>query len=124
MKFRFNTRYFVLAVLLFIIEVLIARYLHDEFVRPYVGDFLVVILIYCFVCSFVQAQVFPLAVGVLIFAYLVEISQYFHLVKWLGWEHSRLANVVLGNFFTWNDMVCYTLGIGVVLLVNKLAGRW
>jgi len=124
MKFRFNTRYFVLAVLLFIIEALIARYLHDEFVRPYVGDFLVVILIYCFVCSFVQAPVLPLATGVLIFAYLVEISQYFHLVKLLGWEHSRLANVILGNYFTWNDMVCYTLGIGAVLLINKLAGRW
>lgn len=123
MKFRFSARYFLLAVFLFIIEVLIACYLHDEFVRPYVGDFLVVILIYSFVCSFLQAPVLPVAMGVLLFAYLVETGQYFHLVNRLGLEHSRLANVILGNYFTWNDMICYTLGIGVILLVHKLTGR-
>lgn len=112
-----------MAVLLFVIEVLIACYFHDDFVRPYVGDFLVVILIYCFVRSFLQAPVLPVATGVLLFAYLVEIGQYFHLVKLLGLEHSRLANVILGNYFTWNDMICYTLGIGLVLLLHKLAGR-
>ncbi|WP_341841195.1 DUF2809 domain-containing protein [Chitinophaga caseinilytica] len=117
MKFRFNAGYFWLTLLLFVTEVLIALYVHDDFVRPYVGDFLVVILIYCFVRSCVEAPVFPVALGVLVFSYIVEVMQYFQVVKLLGLGHSRLANVVIGNHFSWSDMAAYTLGIaGVILL--------
>ena len=50
----FNKTYFLLALLLLLAEVLIALYLHDALIRPYGGDFLVVILLYCFVKSFVM----------------------------------------------------------------------
>lgn len=120
MIFRFNRRYFVFTIALFLIEVLIALYLHDQFVRPYVGDLLVVILIYCFVRSFVQAPVIPVALGVLVFSYIIETLQYFNLVKLLGLEHSRLANIVIGNHFTWVDIIAYTLGIGFTILIEKL----
>jgi uncharacterized membrane protein len=46
--FRFHKTYFLLAVLLFVIELLIALYLHDRFIRPHVGDFLVVIFCIAF----------------------------------------------------------------------------
>ena len=120
MKFRFNRLYFTLTLLIFIVEVLIALYLHDDFIRPYVGDFLVVILIYCFVRSFLQAPVVPVALGVLVFSYLVETLQYFNVVKLLGLGHSRLANVVIGNYFTWHDIIAYTLGVGFLILVEKV----
>ena len=112
--------YFTLTILLFVAEVLIAVFLHDGFIRPYAGDFLVVILIYCFVRSFVQAPVVPVALAVLAFSYLVETLQYFNLVKHLGLEHSRIANIVIGNYFTWPDILAYTLGIGFVILVEKV----
>ena len=35
-------RYFVIFLLLLIIEVLIALYVHDDFIRPYIGDVLVI----------------------------------------------------------------------------------
>ena len=47
----FRKTYFILSILLFIIEVLIALFAHDEFIRPYVGDLLVVVLLYCLVKS-------------------------------------------------------------------------
>jgi hypothetical protein len=119
MKLHFNGLYFALAILIFIVEVLIALYLHDDFIRPYVGDFLVVILIYCFVRSFIQAPVVPVALAVLVFSFLIETLQYFNLVKLIGLEHSRLANIILGNYFTWSDVLAYTLGIGVTILVEK-----
>lgn len=119
MKFRFNGLYCVLTLLLFVTEVLIALYVHDGFVRPYVGDFLVVMLIYCFVSTFVQAPVVPVALWVLGFAYLVETLQYFQIVKHLGWSHSRFANVVIGNYFSWSDMAAYTLGIATTILAEK-----
>ncbi|SEM04307.1 Protein of unknown function [Chitinophaga rupis] len=120
MQFRFSWKFFVLTVLLFITEVLIAVYVHDSFIRPYFGDFLVVILLYCFVSTFLQAPVKPLAIGVLLFAYLIETLQYFNLVKHLGLQHSRLANIVIGNHFEWTDIVAYTLGVLLILLLDKL----
>lgn len=120
MKPGFNWLYFSLFVLIFVVEVLIAAYLHDGFIRPYAGDFLVVILIYCFVRSFLQAPVVPVAIAVLIFSYLVETLQYFNVVKLLGLEHSRIANIVIGNHFTWADILAYTLGIGFIILIEKI----
>jgi hypothetical protein len=120
MKLRFNRWYFILTILLFVTEVLIAACLHDDFIRPYAGDFLVVILIYCFLRSFLQAPVVPVALAVLAFSYLVEGLQYMNMVKHLGLGHSRLANIVLGNYFTWADIIAYTLGTGFVILVEKI----
>ena len=42
---------------LFIVETLIALFVRDAFIRPYMGDILVVILIYCFVRIFITEVV-------------------------------------------------------------------
>lgn len=120
MKFRFSLPYLLLAVFIFVVEVLIALYVHDNLIRPYFGDVLVVVLIYCFVRSFIQAPVVPVALGVLLFSYLVEMLQYFKVVKLLGLEHSRAANIIIGNYFTWGDIICYTIGIACTILIEKL----
>lgn len=115
----FKRSYFVAAIVLFVIEVLIALYVTDRIIRPYVGDLLVVILMYCFLRSFLKVSVAVTALVVLLFAYFVEWLQYLNLVRALGWQHSKLANVVLGNHFEWIDMLAYTLGIGLVLLFER-----
>lgn len=116
---KFNPRYFVYTILLFITEVLIALFVHDQFIRPYIGDFLVVILIYCFVKSFLNTPVLPTALGVLLFAYTVELLQYFHIVEVLGLQHSRAARIIIGSSFEWQDLLAYTLGILAVVLVEN-----
>ncbi len=121
--FRFNKTYFFLAVVLFIIEVLIALYVHDAIVRPYIGDLLVVILLYCFVKAFVNTSPVKTAMAVLLFAYLIEILQYLNIVKHLGLQHSRLANVVIGNSFEWIDMIAYTAGAALVIVIERLRKR-
>jgi DNA integrity scanning protein DisA with diadenylate cyclase activity len=118
--FSFHKSYFTLTLLLFITEVLIGIYLHDSIIRPYGGDFLVVILIYCFVKSFVEAPAVPVALTVLVFAWLVEISQYFHLVSILGLQHSKIACIILGTSFSLTDLLAYTLGIILMLIIEKL----
>jgi hypothetical protein len=119
---RFNLKYFLLAILLFIIEVLIARYVHDSFIRPYGGDYLVVIFIYCVVRSCWQSNVLPVAIGVLIFACFVEMMQYFNAVQLLGLQHSRVARIVIGTQFEWSDIIAYILGILTVVLIEKTWG--
>ncbi|WPU96679.1 DUF2809 domain-containing protein [Mucilaginibacter sabulilitoris] len=116
--------YFISALLLLLIEVCIGKYAHDNLIRPYGGDFLVVILIYCMVKSFWNAPVIKAAALVLLFAYAVEVSQYFHLVALLHLQHSATALMVLGSAFSWMDMFCYTLGIALVIIVEKIRLRY
>lgn len=115
----FNKRYFLLTIVLFIIELLIALFVRDSFVRPYVGDYLVVILIYCAVRTFLKASVWKVALGVLLFSYLVETLQYFHIVNRLGLENNIVAKTVIGYGFEWMDLVAYTLGILTVLAFER-----
>jgi len=115
----FDKKYFLLAVALFIIELLIALFVRDAFVRPYVGDYLVVILIYCAVRAIWKAPVVKVAIGVLLFSYLIEILQYFQLVNRLGLENSVVAKTVIGYGFDWQDLVAYTLGILTVLALER-----
>ena len=118
--FTFNKTYFLLALLLLAIEFLIGFYAHDAIIRPYGGDFLVVILLYCFVKSFIDLSVLPVAGGVLLFAYAVEVSQYFHLVSLLGLENSKVAKILLGTTFSVIDLLLYTLGILLVIIIESL----
>ena len=117
--FRFQWKYFVLTIFLLVVEVLIAAYMHDRIIRPYVGDLLVVILLYCFIKSFVKIGVIKAAIFVLLFSYTIEFLQYINMIKFLGLQHSRIANIVLGNYFEWIDLIAYTVGIALILLVEK-----
>ena len=117
---KFNYKYLILTILLFLIEVIIALYAHDEIIRPYIGDVLVVILLYCLVKSFINASVISTALSVLAFSYLIEVLQYFHYVEWFGLGENTLANIILGTSFAWTDLLAYTAGITIVLLSEKM----
>lgn len=114
--FTFNKTYFALAILLFIIEVFIGIYVKDNFIRPYGGDFLVVILLYFLVKAFFNISVFRAAIYVLMFAFAVEFAQYFKIVEILGLQDSKLARIVIGTSYAFEDLVAYFLGIATVLI--------
>jgi hypothetical protein len=120
-RFKLNPVFITLTILIFIIEVLIALFVHDNIIRPYIGDLLVVILIYCFVKSSFDFPVLKTAIGVLIFSYIIEILQYLKLVEILGLQHSKAANILLGNSFAWIDLLAYTGGFATILLAEKIA---
>lgn len=115
---KFDAKYFALTILLFIIETLIALYIHDSFVRPYFGDVLVVMLIYCCVKSFLKVKVWAAALFVLLFAFTIEFLQYLNIVERLGLQNSKIARTVLGTSFSWPDILCYMIGIVVVISVE------
>lgn len=117
--FRFHSGYFIAAFVLFIVEVLIALYVNDSFIRPYLGDVLVVILIYCFTRTFFNTPVLATTIGVLAFSFLVEILQYFQIVHHLGLQHNKLARIVIGTSFAWEDLIAYAVGSTLILLVEK-----
>jgi len=117
---KFNKIYFVLAVLIFAIEILIAIFAHDRIIRPYVGDVLVVILIYCTVKSFIDAPVITTALSVLAFSFLIESLQYLNIVDRLGLQNSTIAATIIGTSFAWMDIFAYIIGIIIVLIFEKI----
>ena len=117
---RLYKNYFLLALIILSVEVFIGKEMHDNIIRPYGGDFLVVILLYCIVKSFINSSVLTTSIGVVLFAYCVEISQYFHLVNILGLAHSKMAVMLMGTTFSWVDMLTYTLGILLVLIIEYI----
>ncbi|RXK61822.1 DUF2809 domain-containing protein [Lacibacter luteus] len=116
---KFNLRYFVLFLLLLATEILIALFVHDTIIRPYIGDLLVVILLYCFIKSFFATPVFKTAIAVLAFAFLVELLQYFNIVQWLGLQHSKAARIIIGSSFEWKDLLAYMAGAVVIILFER-----
>ena len=114
--FTFNKTYFALAILLFIVEVFIGVYVKDNFIRPYGGDFLVVILLYFLVKAFFNISVFKAALYVLVFSFAVEFAQYFKIVEILGLQDIKLARIIIGTSYAFEDLVAYFLGIVAVLV--------
>ena len=117
---QFNKQYFLFTCLLFFIELGIALFVKDAFIRPYGGDFLVVILLYYLVRTFYNASAAQVAVGILLFSYVVEVLQYFQIVNLLGLKGNRPAEIIIGTGFSWGDILAYTLGIMLVYWVDRV----
>jgi hypothetical protein len=111
------------AAVLLIVEILIGLFIHDSFVRPYLGDALVVILLWCIIRVVIPDRYVWLSGAVFLFAVLVEVSQIFPLCDVLGIEN-RLIRTLMGTSFAWGDIVAYLAGCSVTLAVDLiLRGR-
>ncbi len=108
---------------LFSIEVLIALYVHDDFIRPYVGDMIVTAVVYCFVRIFIPDGVKLMSLYVMIFAILVEIGQYFNYVELLGFQDNPIISTVMGTSFAFEDILCYAVGCIVCGLFDYIRFR-
>ena len=92
------------------VEVCIALFVHDAFVRPYVGDMLVTLLLCCMCRVALPDKIRLLPVFVFVFAACVEVGQYFDVVALLGLADNRLLSIALGRTFSWLDLICYVAG--------------
>ncbi|HPE95970.1 MAG TPA: DUF2809 domain-containing protein [Bacillota bacterium] len=106
--------------LLLAAEVLIALYVHDSFVRPYGGDIIAVIALWCFMRIFMPEKISFLWLLCFVAAVALEISQYFGLADCLteafGLEKGGVLYTLLGSSFSWYDMLCYAAGTVVTAL--------
>ena len=119
-KLKLRIIYAVLFMAIFVVEVLIALFVRDAFIRPYGGDILVTMLICCFVRIFLPEKVKLLPVWVFLFALAIEIGQYFDYVSLLGLGDSKFFSIVLGTGFSIIDIFCYALGCVVFFAGEKL----
>ena len=91
-------------------EVFIGLFIHDGFVRPFIGDVLVVILIYTFIRIFIPEKVRLLPLFIFIFAAAVEILQLIRIVEILGLQDNAFMSTVIGTSFDIRDILCYFVG--------------
>lgn len=108
MRFHFN--YFCVFLVLLGLEIGIAVFVRDTFVRPILGDVLVIILVYAGVRVFWGGGKQKLVLTVFLFACLVEIGQYFHLINMLNLQDIKWVRIVIGSTFDSNDLFAYAAG--------------
>lgn len=120
MKPTFHPGYALATLIIFIIEVLIALFIRDAFIRPFGGDILAVILVYCGIRAITTMKVYPATLLALGIAFLVEIAQALDLISHIGLADNDLARIVLGTSFAWGDIAAYVAGAIIILLVERL----
>ena len=121
-KQKMRIYYAAATLLLLAVEVIIALFVHDDFIRPYMGDVLAVIVVYTFIRIIVPEKFALLPLFVFIFAVGVEVLQYFDLVTVLGLENNRFLKILLGSVFDIKDIICYAIGCAL-LGVYEFGGR-
>lgn len=95
----------------------------SDFVKMYVGDVLWATMVY-FGCRFLFVNWSKrVSVGIaLVFSYLVEVSQLYH-APWIdAIRATTFGGLVLGFGFLWSDIVCYTVGVTLGVVVDVLLG--
>lgn len=107
---------------LLIIEIIIGTFCRG-FVRAYIGDVLIIPLIYCFVRIFYTRdnKFLPLAVGGL--GILAEIIQYFDFCGIFGIDKSSLLGIIIGSHADIKDIICYTAGVIVIYIAEFAIAR-
>lgn len=122
-KNALRIRYGAAFAVILILEILIALFINDAFIRPYGGDILVSVLICCFGRILFPVGVRLLPMWVFLFAAAVEVGQYFDFVALLGLGESRFFRILLGSTFSWADLICYGIGCGLFFVTERILKR-
>ena len=116
MKFKFNKNYFIFFILLIFIEISVL--FTKGFIRHTLGDFLVVIALYCLLMSFVKINFIKAAIIILTFSFCIEFIQLTSFLTHFQLENSTIAKTIFGNTFSIQDLIAYTLGIISVVVIE------
>lgn len=104
-------------------EVAIALFVRDRFVRPYLGDVLAVLLVYCGLRAVLPLRVLPAAALAFAIGALIEFGQGVNLLDLLGMRDNEMIAVILGGSFEWLDFVAYAAGALIALMVERFIRR-
>lgn len=118
-RFKFNRGYFLAFLAFFAVELFIALFVRDRFIRPYVGDVLVIVLLYCLFRSFLPQKNRLLPVFLFLLGVSVELAQKFNLLGALGLQNIPPLQIVFGATYDIKDIACYFAGMLLLLLWER-----
>lgn len=116
---RFHVGYALAAIILFSIECVIAVFFKGGFIRGFVGDVLVVALLYTVLQTVFQLKPPTAGLLVLSFAFAIEAAQLAGLIYMLGLGDNTLARTIIGTHFDIKDLLAYSIGFLGILKVEK-----
>ena len=104
-------------ILLVAVEVCIGVFSFSHFIRSYVGDVIIVWVLYCLFRSFVPSKFssYAVAFGILAFSFVVEFLQKLHIADILGIEN-ELLRIIIGTSYATEDLWSYAAGTAVTIL--------
>ena len=92
-----------------------------QIISSYSGDALWALMVF-FLFSFLfnkKSTIFILVISI-IFSYGIEISQLYH-APWIdSIRATTLGGLILGIRFLWSDLICYTVGIVIGAIIDKI----
>ena len=110
---------FIIFFSLAAIEAFIAFFVRDKFFRPYVGDVIVVAMIYYLVRTVFPRGIKFLALYIFLFSTAVEFMQLFGITKILSFGNA-LLEIMLGTTYSTADIICYAVGCIAVCIVESI----
>jgi hypothetical protein len=119
----FRRGYALAALLLFVVELAIALWLDDRLIRPYIGDSLAVVLVYCVLRSVMTFSVRSAVLAALTIAVTIETAQLYQVIGSIGLADSMLARILLGTSFDPRDLLAYLLGAVLTIILETVRCR-
>lgn len=90
------------------------------FIAKYGGDTLWALMVFWAV-GFILPKLSGVKVALLatVFSFAIELSQLYH-SPWIdAIRHTTLGGLALGYGFLWSDLVCYTVGVIIGIIIEK-----
>lgn len=111
-------KYFTIFTLLLVTEIAIAVFHFHNWIRYYLGDVLVIPLLYCLVRMVSKLSVKAATIIVLCIAFISEILQYLQIDKFLKIKNEIIL-ILIGTSFSYIDLIAYALGIIPIYFIEK-----
>ena len=92
-----------------------------KFIAEYSGDTIWAMMVYfLFCCIFPKYKTINLFFAAILFSYAVEFSQLYH-ADWIDQiRRYKIGGLILGFGFKFSDLVCYTIGIAIGVIIDLL----
>ena len=117
--------YLILTIIVMILG-LLSRKIEGlpEIISLYSGDILWALMVFLlFAFLFNKKSTIFIISWAIIFSYSIEISQLYH-APWIdAIRNTVLGGLILGFGFLWSDLVCYTIGIIIGIIIDIMINK-
>lgn len=92
-----------------------------SFISTHAGDTLWALMVFFGFCLIVrQKKTWGVALFAILFSFAIELSQLYQ-APWINSiRHTKPGGLILGYGFKWSDLVCYSTGVLIGILIDLL----
>ncbi len=98
---------------------IIIFYSKNLFIRGFLGDVVIISFFVFGIKTFFPIKLFKISIFVLLFAFFVEFTQYFKVLKFLQIQENLFTKIIFGSTFDPFDLVAYFIGFIISILLGK-----